>query len=277
LVFEVNGIANEEMRLRKDSLFNRIFVFFIKKAEKMATRYSEKLISVAPKIKFYLTENFGCAPEKIKVIPNGVNVKMFYPIHNSLSLVQWKNRLGIEAKDTVIAYVGNLAPWQGIDDLVEIAFHFLSKKKNVKFVIVGDGPLKSLLLKKVLSSGHDGDIILTGMLNHEEIPFIINLADICVAPLKVVTGSPIKVFEYMACGKPVVTSRIEGLEFIEVEGVGLLTSPEDIIGLGKALNELIEEPGKRTDMGQKGVQIVRERFSWESRVTEVEELLRKLV
>jgi glycosyltransferase involved in cell wall biosynthesis len=115
------------------------------------------------------------------------------------------------------------------------------------------------------------------MLNHEEIPFIINLADICVAPLKVVTGSPIKVFEYMACGKPVVTSRIEGLEFIEVEGVGLLTSPEDIIGLEKALNELIEEPRKRTDMGQKGVQIVRERFSWESRVTEVEELLRKLV
>jgi glycosyltransferase involved in cell wall biosynthesis len=277
LVFEVNGIANEEMRLRKDSLFNRIFVFFIKKAEKMATRYSEKLISVAPRIKLYLTENFGCAPEKIKVIPNGVNVKMFYPIHNSLSLVQWKNRLGIEAKDTVIAYVGNLAPWQGIDDLVEIAFHFLSKKKNVKFVIVGDGPLKSLLLKKVLSSGHDGDIILTGMLNHEEIPFIINLADICVAPLKVVTGSPIKVFEYMACGKPVVTSRIEGLEFIEVEGVGLLTSPEDIIGLEKALNELIEEPRKRTDMGQRGVQIVRERFSWESRVTEVEELLRKLV
>ena len=114
------------------------------------------------------------------------------------------------------------------------------------------------------------------MLNHKDIPFIINLADICVAPLRVVTGSPIKVFEYMACGKPVVASRIEGLEFIEAEGAGRLTAPEDIIGLEEALNELIDEPRKRADMGQKGMQIARERFSWESRVIEIEDLLENL-
>ena len=276
LVFEVNGIANEERRLRKDSLFNHILVFFIKRAEKLATRYSEKLISVAPKIKLYLTQNFNCPSGKIKVISNGVNTEIFRPIHDSPFLVQWKNRLGIKSKDTIIAYVGNLAPWQGIDDLIEIAFRLLSKNKDLKFLIIGEGPLKPLLLKKVLNSGYEGDIVFTGMLNHEEIPFIINLADICVAPLRVMTGSPIKVFEYMACGKPVVTSRIEGLEFIEAEGVGRLTAPEDIIGLEEALNELIEEPRKRADMGQKGMQIARERFSWESRVAEIEELLKKM-
>ena len=81
----------------------------------------------------------------------------------------------------------------------------------------------------------------------------------------------------MACGKPVVASRIEGLEFIEAEGVGLLTAPEDIMELEEALNELIKDPRKRADMGQKGVEIVRGRFSWESRVTEIEELVRELV
>jgi glycosyltransferase involved in cell wall biosynthesis len=141
---------------------------------------------------------------------------------------------------------------------------------------VGEGPLKPLLIREVLNSGYEGDIVFTGMLDHEDIPFIINLADICVAPLRVMTGSPIKVFEYMACGKPVVTSRIEGLEFIEAEGAGRLTAPEDIMGLERALNELIEEPRKRADMGQKGMQIVRERFSWESRVVEVEDLLKKM-
>jgi glycosyltransferase involved in cell wall biosynthesis len=114
------------------------------------------------------------------------------------------------------------------------------------------------------------------MLNHEDIPFIINLADICVAPLRVMTGSPIKVFEYMACGKPVVTSRIEGLEFVEAEGVGRLTLPEDIIGLEEALKELIKEPRKRAEMGQRGMWIARERFSWESRVVQIEDLLRKM-
>jgi glycosyltransferase involved in cell wall biosynthesis len=277
LVFEVNGIANEERRLKKDSLFNRVLVFFIKKGEKLATTYSEKLISVAPKIKLYLTQNFNCPSGKIKVISNGVNTEMFCPIRDSPFLVQWKNRLGIKSKDTVIAYVGNLAPWQGIDGLIDIAFRLLSKSKDLKFLIVGEGPLKPLLLKKVLDSGYDGDIVFTGMLNHEEIPFVINLSDICVAPLRVVTGSPIKVFEYMACGKPVVTSRIEGLEFIEEEGAGLLTLPNDINGLEEALDELIEQPRKRLDMGWKGLQIARERFSWKSSVTETEELLRKLV
>jgi glycosyltransferase involved in cell wall biosynthesis len=277
LVFEVNGIANEERRLRKDSLLNHALVLFIKWAEKLATRYSEKVIAVAPKIKLYLTQNFNCPSGKIQVISNGVNTEVFCPIHESPFLVQWKNRLGIKPKDTIIAYVGNLAPWQGIGNLIDIAFRLLSKNKELKFIIAGEGPLKSLLLKKVLNSEYDGDIIFTGMLDHEEIPFIINLADICVAPLKVVTGSPIKVFEYMACGKPVITSEIEGLEFIEAEGVGRLTASEDIVGLEEALNELINDPRKRADMGQKGRQIARERFSWESRITEIEELLRKLV
>jgi glycosyltransferase involved in cell wall biosynthesis len=276
LVFEVNGIANEERRLKSDSLFNHIFVFFIKRAEKLATRYSEKVISVAPKIRLYLTENFNCPSEKIKVISNGVNTEIFRPIHDSPLLAQWKDRLGIKPKDTVIAYVGNLAPWQGIDDLIEIAFRLLSKNKDLKFLFVGEGPLKPLLIREVLNSGYEGDIVFTGMLDHEDIPFVINLADICVAPLRVTTGSPIKVFEYMACGKPVVTTRIEGLEFIEAEGAGRLTAPEDIMGLERALNELIEEPRKRTDMGQKGMQIARERFSWESRVVEVEDLLKEM-
>jgi len=276
LVFEVNGIANEERRLKKDSLLNHMVVFFIKRAEKLATRYSEKLISVAPQIKLYLTQNFNCPSGKIKVISNGVDTKIFSPIHDSPFLTQWKNRLGIKSEDTIIAYVGNLAPWQGIDGLIEIAFRLLSKNRDLRFLIVGEGPLKPVLFKKVLNSGYEGDIVFTGMINHEEIPFIINLADICVAPLRVRTGSPIKVLEYMACGKPVVASRIEGLEFIEAEGAGLLTVPEDIIGLEEALTELIEEPHKRTDMGQKGMQIARERFSWGSRVTEIEDLLRNL-
>jgi glycosyltransferase involved in cell wall biosynthesis len=191
-------------------------------------------------------------------------------------LLEWKKRLGIKSKDTVIAYVGNLAPWQGVDDLIEIAFRLLSKNKALKFLIVGEGVLKLPLLKKVLNFGYDEKIVFTGMLNHEDIPFLINLADICVAPLRVMTGSPIKVFEYMACGKPVITSKIDGLEFIEAEGAGRLTAPEDVIGLEEALNELIADPLKRADMGQKGMQIARGRFSWETRVKEIEELLKNL-
>lgn len=276
LVFEMNGIASEELRLKKNSFLNQILVFFIKRAEKMAARYSEGIISVAPRIKLYITENFNCPSDKIKIIANGVNTKQFHPIDDLPVLHEWKKRLGIKSNDTVIVYVGNLAPWQGIDDLMEIFFRLRSNNNNLKFLIVGEGVLKPLLLEKARRSGYDGDIVFTGMVRHEEIPFVINLADICVAPLRVRTGSPMKVFEYMACGKPVITTRIEGLEFIEAEGAGLLTTPEDGIGLEKALAELIEKPSKRMEMGRRGMQIARERFSWESRVVEIEDLLSKM-
>ncbi len=276
LVFEMNGIASEEWRLKRDSFLNHIFVSLVRIAERMATRYSERIIVVAPKIKLYIIQKFNCPSDKIKVIANGVNTKQFYPIHDLPVLLEWKKRFGIKSDDTVIAYVGNLAPWQGIDDLLEIFFRLRSKNKNLKFLIVGEGVLKPLLLKKVRRSKYDGDIVFTDMVDHEEIPFVINLADICVAPLRVMTGSPIKVFEYMACGKPVIASRIEGLEFIEAEGAGRLVTPEDRMGLEEALAELIEEPGKRAEMGRRGMQIARERFSWESRVVEIEDLLRRM-
>lgn len=89
-------------------------------------------------------------------------------------------------------------------------------------------------------------------------------------------GLSYKVFEYLACGKPIVSSKFEGLEFIEAEGVGRLTEPEDIICLEEALNELIQDPQMRANMGQRGAEIARERHDWEWSVKKIEEVLKGL-
>ena len=151
----------------------------------------------------------------------------------------------------------------------------------MKLLLVGDGPVKAEVMRKVLQSGFEKKFIFTGMAEYEDIPLLINLADICVAPFILqrnrLTGvSPIKVFEYMACGKAVVASRLEGLEFIEDEGGGRLTEPENVADLEHTLEELIQHPRERIEMGVKGLRIARERFSWESRVTQIEEVLRKM-
>jgi glycosyltransferase involved in cell wall biosynthesis len=196
-------------------------------------------------------------------------------------LWSWKKRLGITKEDVVIAFVGNLAPWQGVNILIESAFRLLVNNKNLKFLIVGEGFLRDFLEKRVSDSKHEKKFMFTGMIQYEDIPVLINIADICVAPFisrrNRITGvSPIKVFEYMACGKPVISSRIEGLEFIEEEGAGRLIEPEDVTGLEKALYDLIKDLQKRMRMGQKGLQIARERFSWESMVIKIEEVLKGL-
>ncbi len=281
LVLEINGLAHEEQKLKGDSIFNRTLAFLFKKAEKIATRSSNCVISVTHQISSYLNREFYCGKNKLKVVGNGVDTEKFHPIGDRSFLTEWRKKLGILEEEVVIAFVGNIAPWQGVNILVDTAFHLLTKNRKLKFLIVGDGFLKSDLMKKVLDSGFGKEFIFTGMQGYYDIPFFINIADICVAPFiferNQKTGvSPLKVFEYMACGKPVIASRIEGLEFIEVEGAGRLIEPGDVESLEEALLDLLTDTQKRTNMGRKGLQIAREKFTWNSRTLNIEKILKEL-
>jgi glycosyltransferase involved in cell wall biosynthesis len=229
-----------------------------------------------------LIQKYSCQRDKIEIVGNGVNGKRFYPIQDKTLLSEWRRRWGIDPEDTVILFVGNLALWQGVDILVEAAARLLPGNDRLKFLIVGDGVLKTSLIKKVSETRLEKAFIFTGMVDHNEIPFFINIADICVAPFISArnrkTGlSPLKVYEYMACGKPVISSRIWSLEWIEEEGAGCLVEPGDVISLEKALLELQKEPRKRIVMGRKGLQIVREKFDWESGAKKIEKIIEELV
>jgi len=278
LVYEINGIANEEQKLKKDSFLNRILVFLIEKAERMATKYSGRIVSVTPQIGAYLNHNYDCSKEKIKVITNGVNTKKFYPIHDEALLGEWRGRLEIGKEEIIIAFVGNLAPWQGVETLIEGAPFLLKEVKNIKFLIIGDGMLKKTFTEKVNNLGVTDHFIFTGMVNYKEITNYINIADICVLPKRRLKSgySPIKLYEYMACGKPVVASRVEGLEFIEEEGIGRLVEPEDVVSLQEGLIDLIKNPEKGMMMGNKGLLIAREKFDWELKSALIEKVLEEL-
>jgi glycosyltransferase involved in cell wall biosynthesis len=278
LVFEMNGIANEEQRLKSDSRMNIILVFLIQILEKLATRYTDQIIVVTPQIASYLVRDFDCQLSKVKVVSNGVDTKRFYPIQEKVLLDEWRRKLGIGPRETVVAFVGNLAPWQGIECLIDAAPLLLKEVGDIRFLIVGDGILKTTLKAKVNSLGVSDHFLFTGMVNHQVVPFYINIADICVLQKQRLKSgySPIKLYEYMACGKPLVAAKVEGLEFIEEEGIGRLVESEDVVGLERALNDLIRSPQERIRMGQKGFELARERFSWESKVIEIEAMLQGL-
>ncbi len=281
LVFEINGIANEEQKLKSGSFLNWLVVFVIKTAENVAVRCSDGIVSVTPQIVSYLMSNFCDSLKKVEVIGNGVDIDKFHPIHDEALLGEQKRKPGIAKEDAVIAFVGNLARWQGVSILVDSAIGLLSEGKKLKLLVVGDGALKAEVMRRAVQSEFQKEIIFTGMMEYEDINLFINLSDICVAPFILrrnsVTGvSPIKVFEYMACGKPVVASRVEGLEFIEEEGIGKLVEPEDAVALGRTLDELIQQREKRMEMGARGIQVVHERFRWDLKVGMIQQVLEEL-
>ena len=278
LVYEINGLASEEVKLKGNSYGVRLFSMLIRGAERMATLSADLIISVTPQIASYLVTRFHVSPSRVEIVGNGVDPEKFLPIRDPALLNDWRKRLGIEEKDRVIGFVGNLAPWQGIDILIESALHLLSRMEELKFLIVGDGVMKPRLLTRVTEQGLGRAFIFTGMMSYETVPVLINLTDICVAPFiarrnKETGVSPLKVFEYLACGKPVIASRIEGLEVIERTGVGILVDPEDPADLERALLKLLNDPQLCREMGRRGVEVAREEFSWESRVATIEHLL----
>jgi len=278
LVFEMNGIANEEQKLKGHSILNRILVFLIQKAEEMATKYSDRIVVVTPQISSYLRKHFHCQRGKMEVVSNGVNTRRFCPIDNKGLLAEWRRRLGIGRDEVVITFVGNLAPWQGVESLIRVAPGVLAEMRNIRFLIVGDGILKKELETEVVQLGVVDHFIFTGMIDHEQIPFYINISDVCVLLKRELASgySAIKLYEYMACGKPVIASRVAGLEFIGIEEVGRLVEPGDLKNIKEALLDLLSAPEKRVEMGQRGLKIAQERFAWDSRVSKIERILKEL-
>ncbi len=279
LVFEMNGLANEEQQLKGHSLLNRVIRVGIRKAEKKASQWSDRIVVVTPLMASYLHLKFNCHPEKVEVVSNGVNTKLFYPILDEAPLINLRKKWGIGEKETVVLFAGNLAPWQGIENLIRVAPSVIKTHENVKFLIIGDGRLKKALEMEVERLNVSEHFIFTGMVEYAQIPSYINIADIClVLKRRLMSGySPIKLYEYMACGKPVLASRVDGLEWIEEEGIGLLSEPDHLKSLEASLNQLIHDPKKRSEMGKKGARIAREQFDWDLIVKRVGSLLEEMM
>jgi glycosyltransferase involved in cell wall biosynthesis len=239
-------------------------------------------VSVTPEIASYLTKQHHCSPERIEIIGNGVNTEKFCPMSDVSFLSDRRRSLAIQPGDVVIAFVGNLALWQGLDTLVDSAAQLVTGTNGIKFLIVGDGRCKSQVQERASRQGLEKVFVFTGMIPYEEVPVLINMADICVAPFVASrnreTGlSPLKIYEYMACGKPVVASRVAGLEFVESNDLGRLVEPGDALSLEKALMDFILSPRKRAEVGSRGLQWAHERFGWDSRVNKIQKLLANLV
>jgi glycosyltransferase involved in cell wall biosynthesis len=278
LVFEINGIANEERKLKGNSALNSLVSWLIRGAEYLAARYSDSIVSVTPQIASYISHQFHCPERKIEVISNGVNIEIFRPMDDEALLAHWRRKCNIGKEMSTVTFIGNLAPWQGLEFLIEVAPKLLSQVRKIKFMIIGSGVLKEELEEEVRGLGLSDYFLFTGMVNYEEIPFYINISDVCVVLKRRLRSgySPLKLYEYMACGKPVVASRVEGLEFIEAEGIGWLVEPGDTGGLENALLKLLTDPQKRVQMGRKGFQLASSRFTWNPGALRIEKILETL-
>ncbi len=208
---------------------------------------------------------------KVSILPYGANIELFNPNMDS-KVMREKYNLG---KSPVIIFTGTFHIWHGLQDLIKAVPLVLRSFPNSKFLIVGDGPQFNQISKLTKSLNISQSVILTGGLPYSDIPHLLAAADIAVAPYNDAYypilkkfgfwWSPLKLFEYMAAAKPIVTTRLGNIEQIILHGkTGLLVHPGNIDELSKAIITLLSNRELRTKLGREARNVAQEKYSWNS-------------
>ncbi|MFH1433087.1 MAG: glycosyltransferase family 4 protein [archaeon] len=203
----------------------------------------------------------------IYVVPNGVDTSRFRPDVKS----DFRKKYGFSKSDVVVTFVGSFREWHGVLDVVGMA----RRIPNAIFVLVGEGKLFDEV--KRASSGLK-NLILTRAVDYDEIPGIMANSDVLIAPFNNrgfrqldeygFWWCPVKLFEYMASGKPVVSYDFPEVRKIVNDG-GLLAKPGDLDEFVGMVERLVRSKDSRLKLGGLASRRARVNYSWESRVKEI--------
>lgn len=219
----------------------------------------------------------GVPAEHISVLPNGVDVSRFTPTATNARL---KDRLGLRGK-VVIGYVGSVVDYEGLELLVDATRLLVDAGLPVALLIVGDGAALASVKARVSSVGLDDIAVMPGRVPHAEAEAYYSVIDIAPfprLPLPVTElVSPLKPFEAMAMGKPVVVSSVAALaEIVTDSHNGRVFDKGNVDSLAAVLTELVTTPDERQRLGDAARTWVVEHRSWDQlsgRIVEVYERL----
>ena len=239
---------------------------------------ADQILCVSNPAKTHLVEKWQITPDKINVLPNGVDIQLFSKPQN-INAVRAEWGVG---DSPVISFMGGFQPWHGLDNLIESFATILTHVPNAKLMLVGDGPIRADLEQKIAECGVTAATIITGLLPQKRMPELLSIADIAVIPYPKLPQelwfSPLKLYEYMAAGKAIVASSAGQIAEVLVNGRnGLLVESGNIPEFTQAVLSLLNNPEKRQKLGEIARKQAIEHHSWEQYIRQLENIYRKAI
>ncbi len=258
-VLEVNApLPQEQRQYRKLVLEQEAFAVLDN-----LLNHADTIIAVSAGVRNWL-ETFAPAQGKVHVVENGVDPTRFAPRTDNG-----------EQDALTLGFVGTLKPWHGLHTLVDAFILLRQKGYNVTLSIIGDGPQATELQQRLAQSGVCG-AQFHGAVTPEQVPPLLSGVDIAIAPYPQLENfyfSPLKIYEYMAAGLPVITTRVGHLAELVNDGeTGLLVAPENPTALAQAVIALINNPTLRQQMGNAGRREAEQHHSWTQAVNRIWQL-----
>jgi len=204
----------------------------------------------------------GVAPERVDVIPNGVDLSLYHPSQEEPPVEALRRAPG----EFLVGYLGNFGAGQGLAAVVEAAARLAQRAPDVRFVLAGDGPDRERVLARAAALGTP-NLSVGPAIPKDRTRAFYNSCDVCLVPLApypiLQETVPSKIFEVMACERPVLAALSgEGACIVRGAGAGLVVPPGDPEALADAVLALRDaSPAERAAMGEGGRLHVAEHFS----------------
>jgi glycosyltransferase involved in cell wall biosynthesis len=196
---------------------------------------ASRVVAVSNEVADYVRAH-GASPSRVVVAVNGVDLSLY------------SGEPTVSARDDrfTIGFLGSLKPWHGLDVLLEALDLLVARDKRYHLRVVGDGPERAHLVDQLDRRGLTAHATVVGQVARHQVPAHLRDVDVTVAPYPRLDGfyfSPLKVFEYMAAGRPIVASRIGQIESVLSDHqTALLVEPGNPGELASAIDTLRIQP-----------------------------------
>ena len=246
LIITAHGYDVYDLPFRDRNWFKRV---------KYALDTAEHIITVSNSNREILVGKLGVPENKVSVIPNGFDPRLFHPMDK----VKTRKKLDLPLDRKIILNVANLVPVKGHGYLIRAMVSVVKERREVLLVIVGGGPLYDKLKEMVRRLGLEGNVMLVGPRPHEEIPLWMNAADLFVLP-SLNEGNPTVMFEVLGVGLPFVGTAVGGVpEVITSEDYGLLCPPWNLDCLAEKILM-----GLKKEWDREKIREYAEQFTWDN-------------
>jgi glycosyltransferase involved in cell wall biosynthesis len=267
-ILEVNALIVDPPGIRKRQIDDTLGGPCRRWAEQQC-RWADRIITP-----LHTTVPASIPRSKIIELPWGANVDAFTPPS------------ALPPGPPNIVFMGSFRPWHGVTDFIRAACILLERGRPYHFTLIGDGPERTVA--ETLAAPYRQHFTFTGAVPYKDIPALLAQAHLGVAPFNTAPHpalraagffwSPLKIYEYMAAGLPVVTAAIPPLTSIIREGQEGAVFPEgDVAGLAAAIERVLSDPAAAFAMGQRARKRVVAEFSWQQHCRELERIASELV
>ena len=239
----------------------------------MVYRYlPHAVVPTGERIRQDLVRNNGLREDRVVSIPTGVDLTSFYPREPDLSL---KNTLNVPLDSLVVGTVAFLRSYKGIGDLLSAAKIVLTRRDNVRVVIVGDGPEKSSLQEMAQRLDVENRVLFLGF--REDVRHLLPLFHVFVLSSIAAETTPQVLTQALAMTRAVVATNVGNVsEVVRHEETGLLVPPAKPEELAENIERLLDHVALREKLGQAGRRLVVQQYSFEETLNQTERLYENL-